>query len=388
LLEDLKMNNVVKMRLPETTSEWIHRVHALGAAFAERAGRHDELGQFVARNYDDLRNNHFFSAGIPVELGGGGVGFGEMTEIIRGIAGYCGSTALAFSMHTHPVCLNVFKHLRGDRSATLTLRKIAANELIIATTGGNDWLSSSGTAEKVSGGYLVNAHKRFVSGVPGAQLLVTSAVHEGQNGREVLHFALPLSSEGIHLDNAWNTLGMRGTGSTNVRLENVFVRDEAIVGRRPAGVWHPLWSTIIPIALPLITSAYLGLAEMAAEWAIKAAASHQGASVEAVGHMLNELTIAKSMLADTIRLNENYAFTPSLDLANAVLVRRTIAEGAIRKTVTLAAELVGGQGFFRGHPIERIVRDVQAMQFHPLPFRRQYTFSGRIALGLDPVPQV
>jgi alkylation response protein AidB-like acyl-CoA dehydrogenase len=47
--------------------------------------------------------------------------------------------------------------------------------------------------------------------------------------------------------------------------------------------------------------------------------------------------------------------------------------------------LVGGAGFFRGHPMERIVRDVRAMHFHPLPVRRQELFSGRMALGLDPL---
>ena len=51
----------------------------------------------------------------------------------------------------------------------------------------------------------------------------------------------------------------------------------------------------------------------------------------------------------------------------------------------LSAELVGGPGFYKGHAMERIVRDVRAIHYHPLPLRRQQIFSGRLALGLDPV---
>ncbi len=58
-------------------------------------------------------------------------------------------------MHTHPLALNVFKFLRGDEKAEKTLRKLAANELIIAGTGANDWLDSSGEAKRVDGGYRV-----------------------------------------------------------------------------------------------------------------------------------------------------------------------------------------------------------------------------------------
>jgi alkylation response protein AidB-like acyl-CoA dehydrogenase len=288
-------------------------------------------------------------------------------------------------MHTHPIAVNVYKHLRGDEVATKTLRKIADNELIIAGTGANDWLESSGEAERVEGGYRVSAHKRFVSGAPGAQVFVTSVSHAGPEGTEVLHFAIPFSSEGVRLVETWKALGMRGTGSHDVVLENVFVPEASIVARRPAGVWHPMWNVVLPTALPLITSVYVGLAEAAADLAISAAKHRQAELAPVVGEMLNSLTAAQLTLTDMVRLNDHHGFTPTLELANAILTRKTIAAEAIKKSVELAAELVGGPGFFQGHPMERIVRDVRAMHFHPLPARRQRIFSGRVALGYDPV---
>ena len=86
-----------------------------------------------------------------------------------------------------------------------------------------------------------------------------------------------------------------------------------------------------------------------------------------------------------VRLNDNLGFAATTEIASQILVRKTLAAEAARTTVELAAEVVGGPGFFRGHPIERIVRDIRAIHFHPLPSRRQQVFSGRIALGYDPV---
>jgi len=288
-------------------------------------------------------------------------------------------------MHSHPVALNVFKHLRGNEKATASLKKIAANDLVIAGTGANDWLASSGEMTKVDGGYRVSAHKHFVSGSPGAQVFVTSANFEGEDGTEVLHFAIPFASEGITRHDNWNTLGMRATGSNDVTLENVFVPDEAIVARRPAGQWHPMWNVILPTAMPLIMSAYAGLADAAVEQATKIAAKRPEALAAVVGEMLNQHTLAGITLDDMVRLNDNHAFTPSNQLASDILARKTLAATAIMKTVELAAEIVGGAGFFKGHPMERIQRDVKACHFHPLPYRRQYEFSGKTCLGLDPV---
>jgi len=345
----------------------------------------DENGEFAAANFQLLKENKFFSMAIPRELGGGGASYAEVCEVVRALGQSCGSTALSYSMHSHPLAANVFKHLHGDEKATATLKKIAANELIIAGTGANDWLSSSGKAIKVEGGYRVTAHKHFVSGGPGAQVFVTSAVYEGDSGEEVLHFSLPFSSDGVSHHSNWNTLGMRATGSNDISLEDVFVAEEAIIVRRPVGEWHPMWNVILPIAMPLIMSTYMGIADAAVELAKTAAAKRPGDLAVVLGEMLNSHTTATLAVEDMIRKNNNYEFKPTNENSNAILTRKTLVTTATQKTVELAAEIVGGVGFFKGHPMERIGRDIRAAHFHPLPYRRQYAFSGRIALGLDPV---
>jgi acyl-CoA dehydrogenase len=380
------MMSVTAEALKTEPENWTNIVRELGDSIAASAAEHDRDGSFVADNYALLKEHRLFSAGIPKELGGGGASHADLCDIVRELSRHCGSTALSFAMHSHPVAANVFKYLRGDGQAEETLRRLAGGELVVAGTGANDWLASSGEAVEVDGGYRVNAHKRFVSGGPGADVFVTSAVHEGDDGPEVLHFAVPMSSDGVEIQANWNTLGMRGTGSNDILMKDVLVPEAAIVTRRPVGAWHPMWNVIVPIALPIIVSCYVGLAEKASELAIRAAGNRPHLAIT-VGKMQNELMIAQSMLAESSRAVDNYAFTPDLSITNDILMRKTVAARSVKQVVEIAAELVGGSGFFRNSLMERVVRDIRALHYHPLPEQRQRLFSGRIALGLSPIEE-
>jgi alkylation response protein AidB-like acyl-CoA dehydrogenase len=364
--------------------DWANVARDIGEAFAARAAQHDRDGEFVAKNYADLKDRRLFSAAIPAELGGGGASHAEVCAIVREIGRHCGSTGLSYAMHSHPVCVNVFKHVRGDAKATAALTKIAAGELVVAGTGANDWLASNGEASEVEGGYRVNAHKRFVSGGPGADLFVTSAIVDGDDGPEVIHFAVPMASRGIEIQSNWDTLGMRGTGSNDIVMKDVFVPAETVVARRPSGTWHPMWDVIVPVALPIIVACYVGLAEAAAGHALQSASGkpHQA---PAVGQMQTDVAMAQMALHDMIRIVDDYAFAPDLAITSDVLARKTIAAKSVKAAIETASEIVGGAGFYRGHPMERIVRDMRAFHFHPLPERIQQAFSGRVALGMEPI---
>ena len=178
---------------------------------------------------------------------------------------------------------------------------------------------------------------------------------------------------------------MRGTGSHDVVYSDTFVPDVAIVARRPAGQWHAMWEVILPTAMPLISAAYVGLAEAACCMALDVAKRKGADLANVAGELKNALTIAELALDDMVRRNDNYAFVPNIELVSEILSRKAIVAEQVKETVEIAAELVGGPGFYRGHAMERIVRDVRALHYHPLPLRRQQIFSGRMALGFTPI---
>jgi alkylation response protein AidB-like acyl-CoA dehydrogenase len=358
----------------------------IGPAFAARAAAHDEADRFVAENYAELKARRFFSAGVPAELGGGGATHGELAAMLRELAHYCSSTALALSMHTHLLAATVWRYRQGQPVVPL-LERIAKEETVLVSTGASDWLDSSGTAEKVDGGYLVTGRKIFGSGSPAGTLLVTSAVYDDPaEGPVVLHFPVPIAAKGVTVQDNWRTMGMRATGSNDVLVDHVFVPESAVSLRRPKGKWHPFFNVSAIVAMPLVMSVYAGVAEAASDLALQIARKKPNDPnlPYLIGEMDNALVTAQMAVSGMVDLCADYTFEPSAQTANAVLIRKTIAAQACIETVEKAMHVAGGAAFFRSVGLERLLRDVHAAHYHPLQEKRQHLFSGRLALGLDP----
>lgn len=364
--------------------DWVAVVHDMAPRFAARAAAHDAHDSFVADNYAELRERRVFSAGVPAELGGGGATYRELCDVLRTLAHSCSSTALALAMHTHPLTTTVWRWRHEAAPVGGLLRRVAAEELVVVSSGGSDFLAGSGSAVKVDGGYRVTARKVFGSGSPGGHVLMTMAIYDDPaDGPTVLHFPVPLDAPGVKVADNWRTLGMRGTGSNDILLDDVFVPDAAVGARRPPGRWTQVFFVIYSIAFPLIYSVYLGVAEAAREIAVRAAGRRrQDPTVQAlVGEMENELANTRLVVRHMIDVADTDRLGP--ETTNEMLIGRTLAgRGAIR-TVEKAMEVAGGAGFYRALGLERLFRDVQAARYHPLQEKPQTVFTGRFALGLD-----
>jgi alkylation response protein AidB-like acyl-CoA dehydrogenase len=369
------------------SQEWLGVARELGPVFGARAATHDAADSFAVDNYQDLKQRRVLSAAVPGELGGGGATHAQLCEMLREFARHCGSTALALSMHTHVVVTLVWRYRQGLPAEAL-LRRIAAEQLSLVGTGSSDWLESTGGAERVDGGYRVTARKTFCSGSPAGTLLLTTAPYDDPaDGPTVLHFAVPMASDGVSVLDNWRTMGMRASGSNDVVLENVFVPEEAVSLRRPRGQWHPFFNVAFPIAWPIIMSVYLGVAEAARDLAMQQVQRKRDDSDTwyLMGELDNALVTAQMAVQSMVDLCANLAFVPEIGTVNAAVIRKTIAAQAILSAVEKSGEMVGGGSFFRTIELERMLRDVHATQFHPLQPKRQHRFSGRLALGLDPV---
>jgi alkylation response protein AidB-like acyl-CoA dehydrogenase len=312
----------------------------IGPRFAQVAAEHDASGAFVADNYAVLKDHRVFSALIPVELGGSGAPYSAMCALLRRLAQYCPATALALAMHQHLVAGALYNHRQGRPGRTL-LEQVAAAELVLISTGANDGMESNGRVETAPDGYRVTARKPFGSGSPKGDVLVTSAPFEDpQEGWQVLHFTVPFVASGVSLADDWHALGMRGTGSHTVVLENVFVPEEAIVLRRPRGQFHPSWNVSVTVAMPLVMSVYAGVAESAVVVAHGLANNRQkDPSVPyLLGELANHLTTMQLAVDDMVRLANDLDIVASLDLTNTLLIRKTIAAEHALATVEKALE--------------------------------------------------
>jgi alkylation response protein AidB-like acyl-CoA dehydrogenase len=367
-----------------TQIDWAERAQHIAEEIGQYAAVHDDNDSFVREGYDALEREGFFKALVPEEFGGSGASAAQICGAIRVLGSACGSTALAFSMHSHLVATAAWRWRKLQAPTEALLRKVGEGGAILLSSGGSDWLQSAGTAEKVDGGFRIAARKGFSSGAPAADTLVTSAVYQDPaDGPTVLHFAVPLNAEGVELQDSWRVIGMRGTGSHDIVLTNVFVPDAAISGRRPQGKWHPLFHAISMIAFPIIYSAYVGVAEGARERALSliSARPKDHHLIALTGEMDNALAGARVTHDRMVEIGE--AGSPGPGTTNEVMILRTLVARSAIETVEKAMMVAGGASFYRSKGLERAFRDVQAARFHPLQERVQLDYAGRMALGLD-----
>ena len=362
----------------------------LGPELARRADAAGDGDEYIADNIALLKASGLVEAGVPHELGGGGADVDELAMMLRTLAYHCGSTGLAFSMHTHQVAIPAWRWMHqapAKAAVEPLLKRIAAERIMLLSSGGSDWIGGSGKAEKVEGGYRINARKVFTSGAPTGNILMTGALLESEEGPMVLHFGIPMNSPHVKVLDTWRTLGMRGTGSHDVLIEGHVVPDAAVAVKRKAGEWHPIFQIIATIAFPLVYSVYLGVAESARDLAIGMARRRAPSRhvVTLAGQMETELAGARmaveSMLA-AVRLN-----APSAATINQVMTGRQLAERHAVAAVEFAMQVAGGAGFYRSAGLERRFRDIQAARYHPLQAGPQAEYAGSMALRL-PVERI
>ncbi|WP_109575685.1 acyl-CoA dehydrogenase family protein [Aminobacter sp. AP02] len=358
--------------------------HDLAPALAERAQKFDDSDRFVAENYVLLKGAGLVKAGVPLEFGGGGAETTELCEMLRIMARACGSTALAFAMHTHQVAIPAWRWRHQNVAAVEPLlKRVAAENLILLSSGGSDWIGGSGKAEKVEGGYRITARKVFTSGAAAGDILTTGAIHQGEDGKEhVIHFGVPMRAPEVSVMDNWRTLGMRGTGSNDVVIDGLFVPDTAVSFSRQPGQWHPVFQIIATIAFPLIYAVYLGVAESARDIAIEIAKKKPASEsmLSLAGRMetaLRAAQLAHRSMVETVERN-----MPSAESVNDVMMGRSLVARHGLEVVDLAMELAGGSSFYREKGLERRFRDMQGARFHPLQSGPQAHYAGAMALGL------
>lgn len=382
------MNTIAKLK-SDTRLDLVAKANELGRDFAARAEVADDSDSFVADNYAALKTSGLVEAGVPVELGGGGADVDELAQMLRTMARHCSSTALAFAMHTHQVAIPAWrwKHQKVTAVEPL-LKRVAAEKIILLSSGGSDWVAGSGKAERVEGGFKITARKIFSSASPAGSLLMTSAVLEEQGEAPmVLHFGIPMTSPQVRIDPVWKTMGMRGTASHDVIIDGHVVPEAAVALKRKAGEWHPLFQTIATVAFPLIYGVYLGVAESARDLALALAKKRRPDRhvVDLVGRMDTELRAAE--MAHSYMLSVVNRNAPSAETVNDVMIgRRLVADHAIR-AVELAMEAAGGSGFYRAQGLERRFRDIQGARYHPMQNGQQSEYAGAMAMGL-PVDKI
>lgn len=343
---------------------------------------HDRDATFVHEAYAAMADSGYLRMPVPVELGGLGARMRQVVLAEEELGSWSSSAALAAAMHLYLTLVQCWRWRHGAADAEGVLRRVAEG-LVLATSGGSDWVCPTTTATAVEGGYRLDGRKAFCTQAPVAGVIATSAVL-GPPGPDavVLHMGVPLTAPGVTILETWDTLGMRGTASHDVVLDGVVVPAAAVTGTRPYGVLAgPLLLAAIHFA-PVAAAAYLGVARGAcqeAERAVTGRGAPSAAVLRQVGEMRARLRVARWALLAAVQEIGDDPVADEDTLATVMTAKRH-AVLAARAVVDTGLEVVGGRAFFRSSPLERAYRDVRAGLFHPLTPEATLALLGERAL--------
>jgi alkylation response protein AidB-like acyl-CoA dehydrogenase len=376
----------------------------LAEDFATRAGVHDRDGSYPFESIDALRRAGYFAAPVPAELGGLGVSSVHDVIVASGrLARGDASVAIGINMHL-VVVLNLARRWRmaravrndrRERAFAASLRTIASDGVVMAAAmseRGQDLTRPSTTAVRTDTGWRVDGHKIFATMSPAATVLLTSVQFVDDHGTERYGYAeIPAGTPGVRINDDWDALGMRASGSNSVTFEAVELPAAALRGGFRAGEPVPYLDRNLPSGL-FHASASLGIAEAAFTRAADPGRINGDARARMlVAESTIDLSTARAAISRAAALiDEHYDANP-VDDGSDEAITTLFAEGQAAKTfvndaatrvVDRALALSGGAGYLNGSPLARAYRDVRAGAFmHPLGANRAYDFLADVALG-------
>ena len=268
-----------------------------------------------------------------------------------------------------------------------------------ATERGTDNLHPYTTAVRSDDGWIINGHKMFVTMSPIATHIAMNLRMQDGDGDHLATTMLPIDTPGVHQQGDWDALGMRGSGSQSIALENVRVDTTAVRKLGPWGKWSTTSLMNRTFGNLALVAAFFGIAQHARDIALNAALKQQrvgepikkSAGVQqAAGELEIEYNACRSALAQIgididEWLIEAAKSPPSIESAHRLMqryqaVKWVVNRGAI-SIVDKAMDLAGGSGFMSGNELSRLYRDVRAgpfMQPHAATDIRQYV--GQVSL--------
>jgi alkylation response protein AidB-like acyl-CoA dehydrogenase len=392
----------MRHRLNARQQDLVELAGRLADTFATRAAEHDRESTFPFENYADMREAGYLGLTIPEELGGRGADLREMLLAQERLAMGCGSTALAVTMHVSPLGqVGALWRLNRDERLGRFLREAATGEVVYASMtaerGHSILMTSNTVATPVDGGYRVTGDKIFGTESAICTHFSTMArVDDPDRGPRVIIFRLARPVEGMEVKDGWDTMGMRGTLSNDWSMRDVFVPEDAVFHSYPVEHFDSVllrmtWSW----AMPAFGAVYLGIAGGAMAYTrdqVQARGREGDPAVQAAfAEMEILLETARAVLwrhTDEVISGDLFeGFGVQEGMARTMLTKYVPCNNAIR-IVDLALEVVGGAGYFRRSPLERMYRDVRAGVIMPYNNPEARALFGRNALGIEIAPEV
>ncbi|MEH6386866.1 acyl-CoA dehydrogenase family protein [Pseudomonas profundi] len=308
---------------------------------------------------------------VPEEWGGSYTDYAAYALAVEEISAGCGATGAIMSIHNSVGCGPLLKFGTPDQQQTW-LPSLAAGQTIgcfclTEPQAGSEAHNLRTRAVLENGEWVINGAKQFVSNAKRAGLAIVFAVTDPELGKKGLSaFLVPTENPGFRIERMEHKMGIRGSDTCAVSLDNCRIPEANMLGQRGKGLAIAL-SNLEGGRIGIAAQA-LGIARAAFEAALTYARERSQFGValtehQSIANMLADmhmkLNAARLMILHAARLRS--AGEPCLSEASqAKLFASEMAEEVCSKAI----QIHGGYGYLEDYPVERLYRDARITQIY------------------------
>ena len=309
----------------------------------------------------------FLGVIFPEEWGGAGLGYVEYVLVVTELSAVDPSVGISVAAH-NSLCSNHIYKFGNDEQRERWLRPLASGKKIGAWSltepnAGSDAGGTRTRAEKVDGGWVLNGAKTFTTHGSVGDVCVVFAVTEpdAPKGRNLSTFAIDKGTPGFRPGKKENKLGIRASDTAEVVMEDCFVPDENLLGKRGEGFKQ---------AMVILDGGRISIAALGLGTAIGAfrTATAYAKQREQFGKPIAEFQAVQFHLAE---MATKIAAAEALTMAAAEAMDRGLPVTLIASEAKLATgeaavfcsergvQIHGGYGFVKDYRAEKFYRDAK-----------------------------
>jgi len=331
----------------------------------------DEAEEFPWPIIKKMGDAGLFGIFIPEEYGGTKAGCLELCLVVEELSRVCSGVALCYAataLGITPVVLFGNDAQKRKYLPDVATGKKLAGFAVTEENAGSDAGGIETTAAKAPGGYKLNGTKRFISNGGEAETYVVIALTDKSKGpRGATAFIVEKGMSGFTFGRKEKKMGIRASATRELVFEDCCVPAENVLAKE--GMGFIITMRLFDFTRPGIAAQALGVAQGAMEAALNHARTriqfgHPIIAIQSVQHMLANMAMdveaARGLVYATARTIDSGAKDNTMEAAMA----KVFASDMAMRVTTDAIQVLGGVGYMRDYPVEKMMRDAKITQIY------------------------
>ncbi|RJL30527.1 acyl-CoA dehydrogenase family protein [Bailinhaonella thermotolerans] len=343
---------------------------------APRAAEVDETGEFPFDVLKALTDADLHAVHIPEAYGGAGADALATVIVIEEVARACASSSLIPAVNklgTVPLLLSGSEELKRRYLSAVARGEGMFSYALSEPEAGSDAAAMRTTAVRDGDGYVLNGTKRWITNAGVSEYYMVMAVTDPSAGaRGISAFVVEKGDEGFSVGAKEKKLGIKGSPTCELYFDNCRIPADRLIGEEGTGFKTAL-ATLDHTRITIAAQA-LGIAQGALDYALgyvkerkqfgKPIAEFQGLQFM-IADMAMKLEAARQLTYAAAAKSEAAMHGEKVkDLTFFSSAAKTAASDAAMEITTDAVQLLGGYGYTRDYPVERMMRDAKITQIY------------------------